>query len=93
MISALVIALAIGAQGAASTEPAAAPAPAEAQAQAPLKPGQERVKVRCRLERPTGTRFAERKCRRLDDLARMEEDAREAITNINRLPTLPPASN
>lgn len=92
MLAILVAAVVLGAQGtAAAAQTAAEPAPA--QAEADLKPGQERVKVRCRDEVSTGSRFTKRKCRRLDDMARMEEDAREAIGNVNRLPSLPPGSN
>jgi hypothetical protein len=91
LFAAFALVIAIGAQGPASATEAAPAEPPEAQA--PLKPGQERVKVKCRKEVATGTRFAVRKCRRLDDMARMEEDAREAIGAINRLPTLPPPSN
>jgi head-tail adaptor len=75
-------------------EAPAAPSAAEsAQAEADLKPGQERVKVRCRDEVTTGTRFAKRKCRRMDDLARAEEDARETMLEIIRRPQLPPPTN
>ena len=66
--------------------PDAAPAPAEAQAASPpLEPGQERVKVRCRNEVITGTRFAKRTCRRLDDLARAEAAAIEALNRASRM--------
>lgn len=91
--AAFIVALALGAQGQASAAESVTTAQPPAQAEAPLQPGQERVKVKCRNEVATGTRFSKRKCRRLDDMARMEEDAREAISNINRLPSLPPGSN
>ena len=93
MLAILVAVIAISASGASGAAAAAAPAAEPAPAQTELKPGQERVKVRCRDEVSTGSRFTKRKCRRLDDMARMEEDAREAIGNINRLPSLPPGSN
>lgn len=96
MLVILVAAIAVaasGGSGAAAAAAAPAVEPAAAPAETDLKPGQERVKVRCRDEVTTGSRFAKRKCRRLDDMARMEDDAREAIGNINRLPSLPPGSN
>jgi hypothetical protein len=77
----------------AQTAASPAAAPAEGTLETQLKPGQERVKVRCREETATGSRFSKRRCWRLDDLARAEEDAKAAAREITRHPSLPPGSN
>jgi hypothetical protein len=43
------------------------------------KPGEKRVKVVCRVETPTGTRFSKRVCTPVDQLRRNERDSQEML--------------
>lgn len=77
----------------ASAEPAAqaatpAPAPAPAATPGPvpdLKPGERRVKMVCRAETTTGTRFAKRICMPLDEFERRTEESQEAMVEMQRV--------
>lgn len=70
----------------------AAETPAEPQEQsepAPLKPGQERVKVRCEMEKKNGSRIGKRVCRRLDFAEREEQAAQDLAREMSRQPIVP----
>lgn len=66
--------------------PTAAPAPASPvpPAAQELKPGERRVKVVCRDEVPTGSRFAKRKCMAVDDMERRQELTSWALKEMQR---------
>lgn len=49
-----------------------------------LKPGERRIKVICRDEAPTGTRFAKRKCTALDEFERRQELTSAALKEMQR---------
>ncbi|WP_332764154.1 hypothetical protein [Phenylobacterium sp.] len=76
----------------AATEPtssSAPPTPTEAAnanlAAAPaLKPGEKKMKVVCRTETATGTRFGKRVCLSLDDFKRRQEESREGFAEMQR---------
>lgn len=76
----------------AATEPtssAPAPTPAEVinndlNAPPPLKPGEKKMKVVCRNEMVTGTRFSKRICLSLDDFKRRQEESREGFAEMQR---------
>ena len=69
---------------------ASPPAAPTTQAAAPdadaLAPGQRRTKMVCRMETPTGTRFAKRVCLSQEDLEQRERDAREGMQEIQLHP-------
>ena len=49
-----------------------------------LKPGERRIKIICRDEAPTGTRFAKRKCMAFDDFQRQQELTSAALKEMQR---------
>lgn len=49
-----------------------------------LKPGEKRIKMVCRMETPTGTRFAKRKCMELSEFQRMQEETRSGFSEMQR---------
>lgn len=71
------------AAGEPSAQAASAPAPAAAQQQE-LKPGERRVKMVCRTETPTGTRFGKRVCMPLEDYERRSKESQEAMAEMQR---------
>lgn len=74
----------------AATEPTSSTlAPAEAvnkdlAAAAALKLGEKKMKVVCRTETATGTRFGKRVCLSLDDFKRRQEESREGFAEMQR---------
>ncbi|MES2896112.1 hypothetical protein M9M90_15350 [Phenylobacterium sp. LH3H17] len=49
-----------------------------------LKPGEKKMKVVCRTETATGTRFGKRVCLSLDDFKRRQEESREGFAEMQR---------
>lgn len=81
----LTASLLASADPAAQAVPEAAPAPAVAPATAPeLKPGERRVKMVCRAETATGTRFAKRTCMPLEEFERRTKESQEAMVEMQR---------
>ncbi|WP_332764155.1 hypothetical protein [Phenylobacterium sp.] len=69
-----------------ATEPQSASAAPAAAAAVPadLKPGERRVKMVCRSETPTGTRFAKRTCLSLEDFKRRQDESRDGFAEMQR---------
>lgn len=67
--------------GAASTTAAGAPTPPAEDASA-LKTGESRTKMVCRMETPTGTRFAKRVCLSEADFNARQDDAYKGIRGL-----------
>lgn len=80
MLVALLMSASLSSEPLAAT-PAPTAAPAVSQA---LKPGERRVKVICRDEIPTGSRFAKRKCITVDDMERRQELTSWALREMQR---------
>ena len=66
----------------AAPEPAAAPAPVAAPA--PAKPEARRVKMVCRAETTTGTRFTKRICMPQDEFERRAKVSQETMVEMQR---------
>ncbi len=49
---------------------------------APLNKGEQRIKMVCRQEAPTGTRLAKRTCLSLEDWKRRSEEDQEAMRQM-----------
>lgn len=81
MIVALLLSAALM-QEAPSAAPAATDAPAPAERE--LKPGERKVRVVCRTEAKTGTRFSKRTCMSVDDLKRQQEESRDGFAEMQR---------
>lgn len=77
----LTAALFAGAEPTAQAAPQAAPAVASA---TDLKPGERRVKMVCRVETPTGTRFGKRVCMPRDEFERRTKESQEAMVEMQR---------
>ncbi len=61
-----------------ATAPAAAPAPGA------LKADERKVRVVCRTEVTTGTRFGKRTCISLEDFKRREKESQEGFAEMQR---------
>lgn len=68
----------------AAAQPAAESAGANASASGALKPGEKRMKVVCRTEVTTGTRFGKRVCLPLDEFKRRQEQSQEGFAEMQR---------
>ncbi len=49
-----------------------------------LKPGEKKMKVVCRTEMVTGSRFSKRICLPLDEFKRRQEESREGFAEMQR---------
>jgi hypothetical protein len=83
MIVALLMSAALVQEAPAQTS-TPAPAPAAANAPGELKPGERKVRVVCRTETTTGTRFGKRTCISVDDFKRREEESRAGFAEMQR---------
>ena len=92
MILAFLMAAALGAtEPTVPTPPAPAPSGAVAErvpVSAPLKPGEKRIKMVCREETTTGTRFAKRVCYEQKDLEEREEESRRRFLESQMSPQM-----
>lgn len=72
----------------AATDPASQSAPAPTAAPAAANPDQKpaprRVKMVCRVETTTGTRFSKRVCMPLDEFERRSKESQEAMVEMQR---------
>ena len=66
----------------AATEAAEASAPRAIPVAAPLEKGEQRIKMVCRKDAPTGTRLAKRTCLSLEDWKRRSEEDQEAMRQL-----------
>lgn len=89
ILSALVIFQA-GAEPAAPTSPIQAAAVGVAPPAPELKPGERKVKMICRTETTTGTRFSKRVCMSQEDMKQREEEARAGLAELQRFTPAPP---
>lgn len=74
----------------AASDPASQAAPAPAPTATPaattpeLKPGERRVKMVCRVETTTGSRFTKRTCMPLEEYERRTKESQEAMVEMQR---------
>ncbi len=87
----LVVLSALAALQAVSPDPAApgsSPIQAVATGMAPaaqdLKPGERKVKMVCRTETPTGSRFGKRVCMTVQDFQRRQEESRKGLAEMQQ---------
>jgi hypothetical protein len=83
-----VLVLAAGGQAASDT---ATPAPVVAEqppADTGLKPGERRVKLVCKTQAPTGTRFAKQRCIEISAKERQQEEDRAAFEAVQGRPNI-----
>ncbi|MDP3747264.1 MAG: hypothetical protein Q8Q88_09475 [Phenylobacterium sp.] len=80
----MLIALTLAAILATEPQPASAAPAAAVAASVALKPGERKVKVVCRSETATGTRFAKRTCLSLEDFKRRQEESRDGFAEMQR---------
>lgn len=76
-----------------AAEPAAvpseqAPSPA-AEGDTALKPGERRVKIKCRTEPVNGSRILKRRCMTLEEWERLEEESAKALEDLRGASPLP----
>jgi hypothetical protein len=83
MIVALLMSAALVQEAPAAT-PTAAPASATAAAPGALKEGERKMRVVCRTEVTTGTRFGKRTCISLEDFKRREKESQEGFAEMQR---------
>lgn len=80
------IALALVAVLAAGAPPTSIPNPADQD----LKPGERRVKIKCKVENLNGSRIAKRRCMTLEEWKRQEDEANRALDDARgRSPMAP----
>ncbi len=83
----VIMAAAILVAGAPQVEPTAATPVA---AQAELKPGERRVKMKCKSEAINGSRVVKRRCMTLEEWQRMEEESSKMLQEMqSRSPVIP----
>lgn len=84
MILALLMSAALSGadQPAAAAEGAEAATPQAIPVAAPLNRGEQRIKMVCRKDAPTGTRLAKRTCLSLEDWKRRSEEDQEAMRQM-----------
>jgi len=84
MLSMLVLASVLAAAEPAPPETRAAPTQAAAPASRALKPGQRKVKMVCKTEVDTGTRFGKRVCMSAEDLERQASESQNGFSEMQR---------
>ncbi|MDO8912546.1 MAG: hypothetical protein Q8N10_11585 [Phenylobacterium sp.] len=77
----MILALLMSAALSGADQPAAA-TPQAIPVAAPLNKGEQRIKMVCRQEAPTGTRLAKRTCLSLEDWKRRSEEDQEAMRQM-----------
>lgn len=77
----MILALLMSAALSGADQPAAA-TPHAIPVAAPLNKGEQRIKMVCRQEAPTGTRLAKRTCLSLEDWKRRSEEDQEAMRQM-----------
>lgn len=83
MILALLMSAALaGADQHPAAEAAEAAPPQAIPVAAPLNKGEQRIKMVCRKDAPTGTRLAKRTCLSLEDWKRRSEEDQEAMREM-----------
>lgn len=89
----LVVAMAAFLAGAEPQAPASPVTGPPTAAPAELKPGERRVKIKCKNEGVNGSRVVKRRCLPLEEWARMEEEAQKSVGEIqSRSPVIPTCS-
>lgn len=83
MIVALLLSAAL-VQDASPAPSATAPASASAAAPGALKEGERKMRVVCRTEVTTGTRFGKRTCISLEDFKRREKESQDGFAEMQR---------
>lgn len=88
MILVLLMAAALGAADQTAAPSTAAPVTERVPVSAPLKKGEKRIKMICREETTTGTRFSKRICYEQKELEAREEEQRRQFIETQMSPQM-----
>ncbi|CAN5486447.1 hypothetical protein BH10PSE5_BH10PSE5_13970 [soil metagenome] len=78
----MILALLMAAALSGDPPPAATPPAETVPVSAPLEKGQQRIKMICRDDAPTGTRLSKRTCMSLEDWKRRQAEDQEAMREM-----------